>query len=354
MERETYQTFAIAVFLVILAIITYVKDRKEKENRFLHFLLFIGAIILITANTYQGIGAIDENKKTEEKNDSIRNYLFEKQNEIISLEKRQQKKSDSVILLSKLLADKNEEIINLQKYALDQTTGGNNKPIILFGGGSYGYKTARSEIQIKNVGKTIVKDVNIYIQDYQISYLKLVQEAKKLLGKDSNTTQFNLPLPDHSLGGPYLASHPTNEKYFSSINTNEFRVVYDPLIDMKYEKIDYGIDVTWSNGSYSLKIDAKIINTMFYLKNCIIYSNGHQIYDEEKFFNYKVSLPSEYIYIGDVTYNNAKYLIYWYKDASSVIARKNASIYYTLFEIKASSNNEVILETTKAFKKIFD
>ena len=346
MGNDSILVWVVSGLLALVSIANLVKDWKKEEERRINIFLCFLAFVLVAASTFQSLQVINESKiansEYKSANDLLiktQNVVIAKQDEISTLGKSQQRKSDSIIYLYQVLSNKNEDIIKLQKNSLEQITGGNNKPILLFGGLNFNQDSARYQLELRNIGTTHIRDVNVWIQDNIIA-MKPTLELWKKIDQDSNFN-YKFPVFDNSKGGPHLAKANPFYQEYNSISPNEYRIIYSPSINIKSDNISFAIDVVWLNGAYSAFLHGKIIDSFFCMKDMLIYENNKWIEDEIAYFNFREKkLPEVYVFAGNIQFTSYTYNVYWHKTSHWVIAQRKGSIYYNLFKDLESDTKE--------------
>jgi len=336
------------------------------------FIVFGAAVSLVSS--INSISEKEESQKTEDltkqENRRLTDSLLSSQARIVKLSNQQLDSALNILELSRALHMTQQKLETAQQDLIDKQnkdfeimTGGDNRPVIsIYQGYSfYAYRdpTERAEIylRLKNKGNTILKDVEVFVDNPYRNYDKIQEEF------DSSFYSINSKGEKGGvIYGPFRTT--TFAEFYSRLDQNTIshsnvgvllpnaeRSIGKFTQPLNSSLINYTSLVTWSNGGYVSHISAKIHNKNFVLRFIKIYENGHLVKDQQSYFHQSNPIPDKYIRCSDVNYKGEIYEVYWYNNQIFYQIPGSIFVGKTFSEYQKDASNTVKILLEQAYGK---
>lgn len=287
--------------------------------------IFLGAILSLSTSL-DSVKEKKESKTNEEKEKKKSDSL---QNELYKISRMQLDTAVSIISLSRKLENAQSKLnntqrsmIDLQKFSYEQLSGGDNKPILIFGvsyTSSFQVPEGHRDrlkimpyFSIHNTGKTFIKNLEVCISDVYKNVEKVDMEGfggyTVFNGKQQTNHTYMLNLDLKFDKSKYEC------KAVDIVATNAQNDIYTALLPINASILMYRADVKWNNGNYTVKILGRYYKDNVFYKSYNYFVNDKQILDEVSYFKgFDIKNLKGIKFCGSVAFQNIQYEIYWHK-----------------------------------------
>lgn len=364
---------------ISIVFIQWKKDKTDEvipSKRKLNNLILIFGIISSCFACYVGFSAIQDQDQANSTAEYYRKKFENKQDEVIALSKQIKDSTGKTLRGYQKLDKAQSEIIVLQNNAIEQLTGGGNKPILISGFSTYyGLKNKSYKINfmLSNSGKTVLRDINLRIRNVYTdldSILKTNKDGGFTASLKDNNSTVTYAGKALMLDNIYESKYDSDNNIFNSdrnvvqeVTLNNLDRTFPKTKNIYSERIPSGAknyyfvaDLEWANGSYTAKFSIAEHDSLTYFRYWKIYDRGVRVKDLYKYYNVPYpKIPNALVYCGKVKFEEEIYKVYLNKKKQNITLLSYGSFYAQTFDFYKPRNKiEAIEVAKKTLIKVFN
>lgn len=330
---------------------------EEIENRNKRLIGLISFVIVLTGaglSYYSNYKSFISKERSQHLQDSLTRKNSALNDSIIKLANIQIDTAMKIISLNEKLNESQAELnasqkamINLQSSYFEKLSGGNNKPIVRLSRfvspiEFNGHRVVFPNLILENVGKTYLKDVEVWINDPYKGVSKVLYEGQynRVVIKGTDTVSENTPYFIDENGLPNSHASTITTKNVNVLPPNQPREIYATILPENATDINYGVFVSWSNGSYSMKISGKYYEGYVYIRVMNYFFDDGTSTSIYKFSNLKRTIPDGFKVCKPAKFMDEIYDVYWNEELQHVVFGQRGSIYLDGFPVPSASSSD--------------